>query len=679
MIVGMEVPLSCCGSRLAAVLIVLGLVACSEDPALRVPVPPSDGEVRPDVTTRDTGADAAPATTLLLTAAKPDHGPFVGGTRVVLTGANFDKKVKVHFGGRAVQPNQLTFLSPMKLAVVTPAGKAGLTDVEVTRTGEVAVLKNGFRYDKIYTVPSSGPTVGGTLVTVHGQDTTFKAGMKLQLEGKDMVDVDVVSATLLRAKTPPGSLGPADLTAGLASGDLMVRGAYSYYYSTSPTYGGMGGGPVAGTVTVTVLDEKSRVPIESARVVLQQARAMTLSAHTNKLGVVVFAHPKLKGPLTVTAGKKEYETASFVSFDARDVTIFLLPYVKPSPGPMPPGSLPGTISGHVVFGGPTGVGNKEWKLVPEPKAGQVKRTYVVTTVPRITWSVPAIQATATIDYKNSGAKAWPFTMTTRTGVMAVYALAGIHTTATGAFQPYALGVTRGVVVGPGEKVKLEVRVFVPLIRKVRVRFKDLPPELKRYQVRLAVDLGAEGLMLRADHLNFGEGKLSEITFGGLPHFVYKGLLDASFTAHLELDAPSAAGFPLIRATEASVQPDKADVITVDKIVGAPRALEPQKGGTLQGNTLRWSYPGARASLAEMRLYHNDKTPVWRILVNGAVTEVKLPDPATAGLPAWPSGTYVWYQYLAHLPSYSFNTFNYLHVYSVFWDRWAADRSTLKIP
>ena len=141
--------------------VVLGLAACTEGPGVRVPVSPSDGEVHPDVTPRDarSDADAAPATTLTVTAAKPDHGPFVGGTRVVLTGANFDKKVRVTFGGRAVQPNQLTFISPMKLAVVTPAGKAGLTDVEITRAGEVAVLKNGFLYDRIYMVPASGPTV----------------------------------------------------------------------------------------------------------------------------------------------------------------------------------------------------------------------------------------------------------------------------------------------------------------------------------------------------------------------------------------------------------------------------------------------------------------------------------------------------------------------------------------
>ena len=642
---------------------------------------PADGEVPvPDMASGDTrtDADTAVVSTLQISAAKPDHGPFIGGTRLVLTGANFDKKVKVLIGGRAVQPNQFTFLSPMKLVVVTPAGKAGLVDVEVSRAGEVALLKNGYRYDKVYMVPDSGPTVGGTLVTIRGQDTSFKKGMKLTLDGKAMLEADVVSGTVLRAKTPPGSLGPADLVMGLAGGDLTVRGAYSYYHSTSPTYGGMGGGPVNGTLTVTVLNEKSRAPIENARVVVQQARTMTFSADTNKLGIAVFAHAKLKGPLTVTAGKKEYETASFVSFDARDVTIFLLPYVKPSPGPMPPGSLPGTITGHVVFGGPTGVGSSQWKLVPEPKAGQVKRTFVVTTVPRVTWSVPVPQSTAIIDYKNSGAKAWPFSMVSRTGVMAVYAIAGIYTTATKSFQPYAMGITRGVLVGPGEKVKLEVRVFVPLTRKVRVKFKDLPPQLKRYQVRLAVDLGAEGLMLRAEHINDGEGKLSMLTFGRLPQFVYKGLLDASFTAHLELDAPTKLGIPMIRATEASVQPDSTGTITVDKIVGVPRQIKPLPGGTLQGNTLRWTYSGARASLAEMRLYRG-KTPVWRILVNGKVTEVKLPDPATAGLPAWPSGTYTWHQYLAHLPSYSFNTFNYLHIYSVFWDRWSTDRSSLKIP
>ena len=658
----------------------LWLVACQQSSSSST-VTASDGELNyPDLLVPDLppGSDSLLTNTkLYITAAKPDHGPFVGSTRVVLSGGGFDKQVKVSFGGRAVQPNQLNFISPMKLAVVTPAGEAGMADVKVTLGQQSAVLKNGYHYDKVYMVPSSGPTVGGTLVTIRGQQTNFAPGMKLTLEGKPLKDLTVVSGTLLRAKTPAGSLGPADLLLGLAGGELMVRGAYSYYHSTSPTYGGLGGGPVQGTVTVTVLDEKSRMPLEHATVVLQQSRAATITASTNKLGVAVFADPTLKGPLTVTAGKKGYETASIVGFDARDVTIFLLPYIKPSPGPMPPGPLAGRITGHVVFGGPTGMGSSKWKLVPEPKPGQVKRTYLYTTTPYITWSAPAPQHAATIDFANSGAKAWPFSLSTRSGALGVYALAGIYTKSSSSFQPYAMGITRGVVVGPGETVKIEVRVYIPLNREVSVRFLDLPAGLKRYRVKLAVDLGAEGLMLRADQRQDGEGKLKQVSFGRLPNFVYQGLLDGSFTTYLELDTVSTTGLPMIRATEAAVQP-KAGVITVDRLVGVPRQLEPLPGKTLQG-MLKWTYSGARASFAEMRLYHNDKTPAWHVIVSGDVTEVQLPHPATAGLPPLPSGNHVWYQYLAHLPSYDFNTFTYLHLYSLFWDRWSTDRSVLKVP
>ena len=46
-------------------------------------------------------------------------------------------------------------------------------------------------------------------MTITGSGTDFKPGMKLQLGGKAMTDVEVISATTLRAKTPPTYHGTA--------------------------------------------------------------------------------------------------------------------------------------------------------------------------------------------------------------------------------------------------------------------------------------------------------------------------------------------------------------------------------------------------------------------------------------------------------------------------------------
>jgi hypothetical protein len=75
----------------------------------------------------------------------------------------------------------------------------------------------------------------------------------------------------------------------------------------------------------------------------------------------------------------------------------------------------------------------------------------------------------------------------------------------------------------------------------------------------------------------------------------------------------------------------------------------------------------------------DETPVWRVLSPGDVTQVKLPDPKTLGLPAWPAGPLRWGQWLARLPGFSFSSYTYSHLNSSYWTRWSFDEFELKAP
>lgn len=645
----------------------------------RIPVPGSDAQ--PPVKDSAPGdiPDAAPAAIpLTLTLAKPDHGPFVGGTTVVLTGSGFDQATDIRFGGRAVQPNQKWLQGPTSLKVMTPAGVVGAADITVTRGSVTATLKGGFHYDRVFLDPASGPTVGGTLVTLQGKDTAFSNGMKLILGGKPMLEVEVISATVLRAKTPPSAMGPAMLVMGSPGGDLVLRNAFDYYQSASPFFGGVGGGPIKGTLTVTVLDAMTRNPVDSAMVVVQKGRAFSRTSFTGPQGAAVFADASLKGPLSVTAGKKAYETTTVADFDARDATIFLTPIIEPGPGPPLPRPTIGTVQGNVVFGGPTGIGSTQWKLVPEPQPGQTKRVYVHATVPYVYWSLPQTVASAIIDFKDNGAKAWPYLLGASTGIKAIYATAGIYTKATSTFQPYAMGVARGVVVGPGEQVRADILVDIPLKEKVTIEFADLPGGPRRYAVTLGLDLGAEGLILREDLMLAGEGVLSQLTLGRLPSFNHQGLRDASYSVHCEVDTLKLDGLPMVRAQELQQKP-KAGVLKVDRFVGPPEGMSPGPGNTLQGNTLQWSSKGAVPSIAEAYLVGIDKTPIWHVIVRGSATRVSLPDPAFFGLPPWPKGKAVWHLYLAHLPSHSFDNFTYLHLYAHYWDRWSYNRFSIALP
>ncbi|MCC6747052.1 MAG: IPT/TIG domain-containing protein [Deltaproteobacteria bacterium] len=671
--------------RAALKVVVLGawtlvLPGCLQDLVKGfVPIAPGDAEIAfPDGGT-GVDADGIVPDRFGLLHVKPAHGPFAGGTKVVITGSGFGKGVTVRIGGKEIQTGQQRIISPIQVEVLTPAGEVGAADVEVTNGKETLTLPGAFTYDGAYLDPASGPSSGGTLVTLYGKGTSFVEGMKLTLGGKPLTEVEVVGTTSLRAVTPPGIDGPVELVfAGADGKDVRIKDAYTYYTAASPLNGGMGGGRIQGTVTVTVLDQFTRQPVKGARVYLQKGRAIAASGDADAKGVVVFAAKEMAGPVTVSAGAPKYETTTVVQFDARDLTVLLTPIIEPQPGPFPPGQRQVYIEGYVLFGGPTGAGSTRWNIIPEPKQGQQKRVYVYVTNSSVRYGPPYAGPTAVIDYEaGTGTTAWPYSLYSRTGSLAVYALAGLHTQATNTFVPYAMGITRGVVGGPGDRLKVDVLVNIPLTEKVTVELADVPQGMLKHRVRFTIDLGADGFILRDDMDRSGDGVPTTFDFSRLPSFSHQGLFDAAYSVDVLFDAGSVQGVPYTRGTAMAVQPTGGKIV-VDGFLGVPVQVKPAPGGPLQGNTLKWSYSGGKPSLAVTVLMRPDETPVWRVISPGDVTEVKLPDPRTVGLPEWPAGNLVWLQYLVRLPGFDFNSYNYSHLSSRYWDRWSYDEFAFKV-
>lgn len=663
---------------LALALVVFTAPACVDEiikDIINVPEP--DVFVFPNV---DAGpsfdGDAPPITVLSLLNVQPDHGPFTGGTRVTITGSGFGKGIEVRIGGKRVADDQLVLLSPVSMEVLTPAGEVGPADIEVIRGDSSAKLPPGaFTYDPVVLDPPSGPVSGGTLVTLEASGLELTAGMKIELAGKPMTDVEVISKSLLRARTPAHIQGTARLVLGTAKGDVTIDDAFTYYQSTNQLRGGLGGGPINGTVTVSVLNWLTRTPVPGAKVVLQKGRELELLATTDPAGIAVFKAATLSGPVTVTAGAPQHETSTIALFDQRDATLFLYPIIPPNPGGLPPGQLVPFVEGNILFGGTTGAGLAEWKIVPPPKKDQVKRVYVFTTNPTIRrHSPPSPRSTATVDFApGTGATGWSYNMYVSSGNMAIYAIAGLYNTRTGSFEPYAMGLRRGVVTAPGDRLKVDVVVNIPLTEKVEVQLKNVPAGVDRHQVRLALRVGADGYILRQDQEVSGEGVPSSLPFGRLPRFTHPGLLDASLAVDVVLDRSGPRGLPLLRATETLI-PATQKTIVIDDLVGAPKQVKPNPGAVLAGNTLRWSSSGAKADLAITAIETPDETPVWRVIAPGNVTELKLPDPQTLGLPAWPPGPMIWLQWLVRLDSgYKYDTFNYGDISSSYWTRWSFDQ------
>ena len=130
-------------SRRAVVLSlvsVLWLPGCSEIIRQFIPVAGDDAQAPlPDAVFAMDG-DGFVLDKLTLLAANPDHGPFVGGTEVTLSGSGLRSPLQVTVGGKAVQEPEIRILSPIAVSIVTPAGKVGPADIEVTAIDRKSVV-----------------------------------------------------------------------------------------------------------------------------------------------------------------------------------------------------------------------------------------------------------------------------------------------------------------------------------------------------------------------------------------------------------------------------------------------------------------------------------------------------------------------------------------------------------
>ena len=112
-----------------------------------------------------------------LTSISPASGPSTGGTTITLAGTNFVSGATVLVNG--VPATGVTFVSATQVRATTPAGSAGARTVQVTNpSGQSASLAGAFTYvggPGLSSVsPTSGPTAGGTTITIAG--TAFVSG-----------------------------------------------------------------------------------------------------------------------------------------------------------------------------------------------------------------------------------------------------------------------------------------------------------------------------------------------------------------------------------------------------------------------------------------------------------------------------------------------------------------------
>lgn len=97
--------------------------------------------------------------------------------------------------------------------------------------------------------------------------------------------------------------------------------------------GGVGGGPLAGTLTVRVVAAGSTTPLAGAMVLVGRAEGDPFPGNllsTDASGQAIFAHPSLDRPVTVTAGAAGRAYATLFDLPVSDA-VLSLPVVEPLP------------------------------------------------------------------------------------------------------------------------------------------------------------------------------------------------------------------------------------------------------------------------------------------------------------------------------------------------------------
>ena len=191
-----------------------------------------------------------------VTSILPASGPITGRTVIAITGENFVDGATVTIGGKAA--TDVVVVSSTQITAKTPAGSAGVVDVVVTNLASQSdTLSAGFTYIPPPTVtaisPNSGPMLGGTEVTITGEN--FQNGATVKIGDGNAVDVVFVSATQITAKTPQGSGKVGIVVTNPDSQSGTLADVFAYIPPPTVTAISPNSGPMPGGTEITITGE----------------------------------------------------------------------------------------------------------------------------------------------------------------------------------------------------------------------------------------------------------------------------------------------------------------------------------------------------------------------------------------------------------------------------------------
>jgi hypothetical protein len=170
-----------------------------------------------------------------VTSSTPASGPTSGGTTVTIIGTNFTGATAVTFGA-AGAAKSFTVVSSTKITAVTAAASAGEHYVTVTTPAGTSPDNASvvFTYVGAPTVtsstPTSGPTTGGTTVTITGTNFTGATAVTFGAAGAAK-SFTVVSSTKITAVTEAASAGEHYVTVTTPAGTSPDNASVVFTYS----------------------------------------------------------------------------------------------------------------------------------------------------------------------------------------------------------------------------------------------------------------------------------------------------------------------------------------------------------------------------------------------------------------------------------------------------------------
>ena len=273
---------------------------------------------------------------------EPDAGSPLGGTEVIIAGSGFragdtpSQRTKVFIcldfaaeeGCQQVLASSITLLTTDEIVFMTPQHLPGFVDVGVVNPdAQQDFVGSAFYYNEPPVLdsidPVSGPTSGGTPVTVTGSG--FVAGMVILFGDAPATEVIPVSGEQVVAVTPAGEAGEADVTVINPDGTPDALGQ-AFLYIAPPSIANMYpiSGPENGGTDVTLEGSAFWSGDEPSVVFFGDVEVPAEDTQVFSNNLIIATTPPGAGPVPVKVlnpdGQQVFAAQSYV-------------YVPPSPPP----------------------------------------------------------------------------------------------------------------------------------------------------------------------------------------------------------------------------------------------------------------------------------------------------------------------------------------------------------